>query len=50
MEDNQLDFTSLPILDYNLVHNFKKDEFLSQLRKALFHVGFLYIKNHPIPK
>ncbi|CAG8637516.1 10658_t:CDS:2, partial [Dentiscutata heterogama] len=33
-----------------LVHSFKKDEFLSQLRHTLFHIGFLYVKNHPIPE
>lgn len=50
MANNQMDFTSLPILDYSLVQNFKVDEFLSQLRNALFRIGFLYVKNHPIPE
>ncbi|CAG8822421.1 5430_t:CDS:2 [Dentiscutata erythropus] len=50
MPSNQVDFTSLQILDYSLINNLKKDEFLSQLRNALLHVGFLYVKKHPIPE
>lgn len=57
-----MDFTSLPISDYNLAHNEineinelnkhneRNDEFLKQLRDAIINVGFLYVKNAPISK
>ncbi|CAG8518524.1 18062_t:CDS:2 [Racocetra fulgida] len=48
MEENQLDFTSLPILDYSLAHSLKKNEFLSQLRNALFHELVTKIKSYSI--
>lgn len=45
----QKDFESIPILDYSLVKTDKK-QFLDDLQYALVHVGFLYLKNSPIPK
>lgn len=46
----QTDSSSLPILDFSIVSSpSTKPLFLSQLRHALIHVGFLYLSNHPIP-
>ncbi|KAI7832902.1 hypothetical protein BX661DRAFT_178755 [Kickxella alabastrina] len=42
------DFDSIPILDLNQATT-NKQQFLSDLRHALIHVGFFYIKNHSIP-
>ncbi|KAF8576533.1 Clavaminate synthase-like protein [Ramaria rubella] len=41
------DFTSVPILDYNLVKT-DRPKFLVQLRHALIYVGFLYLDNPPV--
>ncbi|KAF8577923.1 Clavaminate synthase-like protein [Ramaria rubella] len=41
------DFTSVPILDYDLVKT-DKPKFLAQLRHALIYVGFLYLSNPPV--
>ncbi|KAF9447892.1 iron/ascorbate oxidoreductase [Macrolepiota fuliginosa MF-IS2] len=44
-------FSSIPILDYSLLANETgRDAFISQLRHALVNVGFLYLKNHPVPQ
>ena len=37
----------LPVVDYALVTNGRRDEFLRQLTKALSDVGFLVLKNAP---
>jgi isopenicillin N synthase-like dioxygenase len=40
----------LPVLDFSLVSSpSTKPLFLSQLRHALVHVGFLYLSNHSVP-
>ena len=45
------DFSSVPVLYYNLLGSPKtRDQFIYQLRNALVNVGFLYLKNHPIPQ
>ncbi|KAK5801203.1 hypothetical protein VI817_003415 [Penicillium citrinum] len=45
-----VDFTSLPILDLQEAHSpDTKPSFLLALRDALVNVGFLYLKNPPIP-
>ncbi|KZW01905.1 Clavaminate synthase-like protein [Exidia glandulosa HHB12029] len=41
------DFTAVPILDYTLIGT-DKPLFLSQLRHALIHVGFMYLQNSPV--
>jgi len=41
------DFTSVPVLDYNLISK-DKPSFLRQLRHALIHVGFLYLQHPPV--
>lgn len=41
------DFTSIPILDYNLLRT-DRAAFLAQLRHALIHVGFLYLRAPPV--
>lgn len=47
-------FSSIPILDYALLSNdvspTSKQTFLNELRNALINVGFLYLKNHPVPQ
>jgi len=44
------DFSCLPVIDFSLVSSpSTKPLFLSQLRHALVHVGFLYLSNHPVP-
>lgn len=42
------DFSSVPILDYNLVKTGRKAEFTAQLRHALINVGFLYLAHPPV--
>jgi len=47
------DFSSIPILDYSLVSSSQpgdREAFINQLRHALINVGFLYLKNHPVPQ
>ncbi|PVU88283.1 hypothetical protein BB561_005938 [Smittium simulii] len=44
------DFSSIPILDLDLIRQGKDDVFLSQLQNSIFHVGFFYVKNHDIPQ
>lgn len=40
-------FSSIPIIDFRKLQNgHTKDEALSQLREAIFRVGFLYLINH----
>jgi isopenicillin N synthase-like dioxygenase len=39
---------SIPVLDLNLAESEERGLLLSQLRDALFNVGFLYIKNHGV--
>lgn len=41
------DFTSIPILEYGLLAR-DRAAFLSQLRHALIHVGFLYLRGAPV--
>lgn len=44
------DISSLPIIDFALALSpSTKPLFLSQLRHALVHVGFLYLSNHTVP-
>ena len=44
------DFTSIPILDYNLLLTPEgRASFILQLRHALIFVGFFYLKNPPVP-
>jgi isopenicillin N synthase-like dioxygenase len=41
---------SIPVLDLSFADNLdRRPVLLSQIRDALFDVGFLYIKNHGIP-
>ncbi|OMJ18606.1 1-aminocyclopropane-1-carboxylate oxidase [Smittium culicis] len=47
---NPVDFSSIPIIDLNLVNIGKKDQLLGELKHALLHVGFFYVKNHSIPQ
>ncbi|EIW83111.1 Clavaminate synthase-like protein [Coniophora puteana RWD-64-598 SS2] len=43
-------FSSVPILDFSLVSDpLTKPAFIKQLQDALINVGFLYLKNHPVP-
>lgn len=51
MSPSASNFSSVPILDYSLLSN-EADRaiFISQLRNALINVGFLYLKNHPVPQ
>ena len=44
------EFTSIPILDYELLSNGRKDEFIAVLWNAVINVSFLYLKNPPIDK
>lgn len=40
-------FSSIPIIDFKKLQKADtKDETLSQLREAIFRVGFLYLINH----
>ncbi|EIW82880.1 Clavaminate synthase-like protein [Coniophora puteana RWD-64-598 SS2] len=44
-------FSSVPILDYSLVSDpHTRPLFIKQLQHALVNVGFLYLKNHTVPK
>jgi len=44
------DFTAIPTLDLSLASSPEtRPQFLLELRDALVRVGFLYVKNHPIP-
>ena len=44
------DFSRLPVIDFSFISSpSTKPLFLSQLRHALIHVGFLYLSNHPVP-
>ncbi|KAJ3335846.1 hypothetical protein HDU93_004248, partial [Gonapodya sp. JEL0774] len=46
------DFSSIPELDWGLVSSgdpAHRADFLRQLRDVLLHVGFMYLKNHPVP-
>ena len=44
-------FSRCPVIDFSLASSpSTKPHFLSQLRHALVHVGFLYLSNHPIPE
>ncbi|KXS13358.1 Clavaminate synthase-like protein [Gonapodya prolifera JEL478] len=46
------DFDSIPELDWSLVASgdpIDRKLFLSKLRNVLLHVGFMYLKNHPVP-
>ncbi len=44
-------FSSVPVLDYSLTANAADRGLLvEQLRHALINVGFLYLKNHPVPQ
>ena len=42
-----MDFTSVPILEYPLLKS-DRAAFLAQLRHALIHVGFLYLRGAPV--
>ncbi|KAG8950234.1 hypothetical protein FRC04_007868 [Tulasnella sp. 424] len=42
------EITEIPIIDWNLIENGQKDQFLSQLRHAFVVVGFAYLKNPPV--
>ncbi|KAG8950235.1 hypothetical protein FRC04_007869 [Tulasnella sp. 424] len=42
------EITEIPIIDWNLIGNGQKDQFLSQLRHAFVVVGFAYLKNPPV--
>lgn len=45
------DFTGIPILDLSLAQSsVTKPRFLLELRNALVHIGFFYVKHHPIPE
>ncbi|PVU87648.1 hypothetical protein BB560_006456, partial [Smittium megazygosporum] len=44
------DFSSIPILDLDLLAQGKDTLFLEQLQNSIFHVGFFYVKNHGIPQ
>lgn len=40
-------FSSIPIIDFrNLQNASTKEDAFSQLREAIFRVGFLYLTNH----
>lgn len=41
-------FSSVPVLDYTLIQNGQKAQFISELRHVLVNVGFLYLANPPI--
>ena len=41
------DQTSIPVVDYELIKQGRKPEFLKQLRHALSDVGFLVLANAP---
>ncbi|KAF5348157.1 hypothetical protein D9756_010755 [Leucocoprinus leucothites] len=44
-------FSSIPILDYSLLSEpSSRETFINELRHALINVGFLYLKNHPVPQ
>ncbi|KAJ7574433.1 Clavaminate synthase-like protein [Mycena floridula] len=43
-----LDYTAIPILDWSLSQT-DKPLFIAQLRDAIINVGFLYLKNSPVP-
>ncbi|OMJ16453.1 1-aminocyclopropane-1-carboxylate oxidase, partial [Smittium culicis] len=47
---DSVDFSTIPIIDLNLIAIGKKDQLLDELRHALLHVGFFYVKNHSIPQ
>ncbi|KAG8950233.1 hypothetical protein FRC04_007867 [Tulasnella sp. 424] len=42
------EITEIPIIDWNLIENGQKDQFLCQLRHAFVVVGFAYLKNPPV--
>ncbi|KAG8898880.1 hypothetical protein FRC00_002222, partial [Tulasnella sp. 408] len=42
------EITEIPIIDWKLIEDGKKDQFLSQLRHAFVVVGFAYLKNPPV--
>lgn len=41
------DLTAIPVLDYSLLTS-DRPKFPGQLRRALIHVGFLYLRGTPI--
>lgn len=41
------DFTTIPILEYDLLSR-DRGAFLAQLRQALVHVGFMYLRGAPV--
>ena len=48
--ETSTDISRLPVLDFSLASSLStKPLFLSQLRHALVHVGFLYLSNHSVP-
>lgn len=51
MSTNASNFSSVPVLNYALLANeADRVTFINQLRHALINVGFLYLKNHPVPQ
>ena len=42
------DFTSVPVLDWNLIASGNKAQFLKELQHALINVGFLYLDHPPV--
>ncbi|KAG8991491.1 hypothetical protein FRB90_001336 [Tulasnella sp. 427] len=42
------EITEIPIIDWRLIQDGHKDQFLSQLRHAFIVVGFAYLKNPPV--
>ncbi|KAG8991504.1 hypothetical protein FRB90_001317 [Tulasnella sp. 427] len=42
------EITEIPIIDWRLIEDGQKDQFLSQLRHAFIVVGFAYLKNPPV--
>jgi isopenicillin N synthase-like dioxygenase len=44
------DFQEVPILDWSLSDGETRSQFLIRLRHAIINVGFLYLRNHPVPK
>ncbi|TEY36327.1 hypothetical protein BOTCAL_0558g00050 [Botryotinia calthae] len=44
-------FSGIPILDLSLAEDpFKKPQLLKELKHILLNIGFLYVKNHGVPK
>ncbi|TPX30533.1 hypothetical protein SmJEL517_g05913 [Synchytrium microbalum] len=48
---DRVNFTEIPVLDYSLANGtpVQQQEFLKQLKFIVHNVGFMYLKNHPIP-